>query len=210
MMRGRLRGVYMLRLRELRKQKGVSQVELSKVIGVAQPTYSGWESGKFQIDDENKIKLADYFGVTVDYLMGRDSVAPVKGVRIPIYGSVPAGIPLEAIENIEGYEEITPALASKGEYFALKIKGESMAPYILDKDIVVVRKQDAVESGDIAIVLVNSDEATCKMVKISDDGITLIGHNTLVYPPHFYTEKEITTLPIRIIGRVVEVKRSLL
>lgn len=199
----------MLRLRELRKQKGVSQVELSKVIGVAQPTYSGWESGKYQIDDENKIKLADYFGVTVDYLMGRDGVIPVKGVRIPIYGSVPAGIPLEAIENIEGYEEITPALASKGEYFALKIKGESMAPYILDKDIVIVRKQDAVESGDIAIVLVNSDEATCKMVKIGDDGITLIGHNTLAYPPHFYSQKEITTLPVRIIGRVVEVKRSL-
>lgn len=200
----------MLRLRELRKQRGVSQVDLSKVIGVAQPTYSGWESGKFQIDDENKIKLADYFGVTVDYLMGRDGIPqPVKGVRIPIYGSVPAGIPLEAIENIEGYEEITPALASKGEYFALKIKGESMSPYILDKDIVIVRKQDAVESGDIAIVLVNSDEATCKMLKISDDGITLIGHNTLAYPPHFYSQKEIATLPVRIIGRVVEVKRSL-
>lgn len=200
----------MLRLRELRKQRGVSQVELSKVIGVAQPTYSGWESGKFQIDDENKIKLADYFNVTVDYLMGRDSIPQsVKGVRVPIYGSVPAGIPLEAIENIEGYEEITPALASKGEYFALKIKGESMSPYILDRDIVIVRKQDAVESGDIAIVLVNGDEATCKMVRLGDDGITLIGHNTLAYPPHFYSQKEIATLPVRIIGRVVEVKRSL-
>ena len=201
----------MLRLRELRKQKGVSQVEISKVIGVAQPTYSGWESGKFQIDDENKIKLADYFSVSIDYMMGRDDIQPpVKGVRIPIYGSVPAGIPLEAIENIEGYEEITPALASKGEYFALKIKGESMSPFILDNDIVIVRKQDAVESGNVAIVLVNGNEATCKMVKIGDDGITLIGHNPLVYPPHFYSQKEIATLPVRIIGRVVEVKRSLI
>lgn len=201
----------MMRLKEMRKQRGVSQTELSKSIGVAQPTYSGWESGKFQIDDESKIKLADYFGVSIDYLMGRDNVPQtVKGVRIPIYGSVPAGIPLEAIENIEGYEEITPALASKGEYFALRIKGESMSPYILDKDIVIVRKQSNIESGDVAIVMVNGDEATCKMVRISDDGITLIGHNPLVYPPHFYTEKEITTLPVRIIGRVVEVKRSLL
>lgn len=201
----------MIRLKKLRKQRGVRQTELAAAIGVAQPTLSGWESGKFQIDDESKIKLADYFGVSIDYLMGRDDIQPqVKGVRVPIYGSVPAGIPLEAIENIEGYEEITPALASKGEYFALKIKGESMSPFILNNDIVIVRKQSEIESGDIAIVLVNGDEATCKTVKISDDGITLIGHNTLVYPPHFYSQKEIATLPVRIIGRVVEVKRSLI
>jgi len=200
----------MIRLKELRKQRGLNQTDLAKAIGIAQPTLSGWESEKFQIDDANKIKLADYFGVSIDYLMGRNDVPQtVKGVRIPIYGSVPAGIPLEAIENIEGYEEITPALARKGEYFALKIKGESMSPYILDRDIVIVRRQESVESGDIAIVLVNGNEATCKMVKIGDDGITLIGHNTLVYPPHFYSQKEIATLPVRIIGRVVEVKRSL-
>lgn len=200
----------MIRLKELRKQRGLNQTDLAKAIGIAQPTLSGWESEKFQIDDANKIKLADYFGVSIDYLMGRNDVPQtVKGVRIPIYGSVPAGIPLEAIENIEGYEEITPALASKGQYFALKIKGESMSPYILDRDIVIVRRQDTVESGDIAIVLVNGNEATCKMVKIGDNGITLIGHNTLVYPPHFYSQKEIATLPVRIIGRVVEVKRSL-
>ena len=200
----------MIRLKELRKQRGLNQTDLAKAIGIAQPTLSGRESEKFQIDDANKIKLADYFGVSIDYLMGRNDVPQtVKGVRVPIYGSVPAGIPLEAIENIEGYEEITPALASKGEYFALKIKGESMSPYILDRDIVIVRKQESVESGDIAIVLVNGNEATCKMVKIGDDGITLIGHNTTVYPPHFYSQKEIATLPVRIIGRVVEVKRSL-
>lgn len=201
----------MIRLKELRKQRGLNQTDLAKAIGIAQPTLSGWESEKFQIDDANKIKLADYFGVSIDYLMGRNDVPQtVKGVRIPIYGSVPAGIPLEAIENIEGYEEITPALASKGEYFALKIKGESMSPYILDRDIVIVRRQESVESGDIAIVLVNGNEATCKMIKIGDDGITLIGHNTLVYPPHFYSQKEIATLPVRIIGKVVEVKRSLI
>ena len=201
----------MIRLKELRTQRGLNQTDLAKAIGIAQPTLSGWESEKFQIDDANKIKLADYFGVSIDYLMGRNDVPQtVKGVRIPIYGSVPAGIPLEAIENIEGYEEITPALASKGEYFALKIKGESMSPYILDRDIVIVRKQESVDSGDIAIVLVNGNEATCKMVKIGDYGITLIGHNTLVYPPHFYSQKEIATLPVRIIGRVVEVKRSLI
>lgn len=196
-----------MRLKEARKAARMTQAEVAKILGVNQNTYSYWETGKTKIDNVSLSKLAEIFNVSIDYLL--DIQPPVKGVRVPIYGSVPAGIPLEAIENIEGYEEITPALASKGEYFALKIKGESMSPYILDRDIVIVRKQDAVESGDIAIVLVNGDEATCKTVKINDNGITLIGHNPLVYPPHFYTEKEITTLPVRIIGKVVEVKRSL-
>ena len=196
-----------MRLKEARKAARMTQAEVAKILGVNQNTYSYWETGKTKIDNVSLSKLAEIFNVSIDYLL--DIQPPVKGVRVPIYGSVPAGVPLEAIENIEGYEEITPALASKGEYFALKIKGESMSPFILDKDIVIVRRQDAVESGNVAIVLVNGNEATCKIVKIGDDGITLIGHNTLVYPPHFYSQKEITTLPVRIIGRVVEVKRSL-
>ena len=196
-----------MRLKEARKAARMTQAEVAKILGVNQNTYSYWETGKTKIDNVSLSKLAEIFNVSIDYLL--DIQPPVKGVRVPIYGSVPAGVPLEAIENIEGYEEITPALASKGEYFALKIKGESMSPFILDKDIVIVRRQDAVESGNVAIVLVNGNEATCKIVKIGDDGITLIGHNTLAYPPHFYSQKEITTLPVRIIGRVVEVKRSL-
>ena len=196
-----------MRLKEARKAARMTQAEVAKILGVNQNTYSYWETGKTKIDNISLSKLAEIFNVSIDYLL--DIQPPVKGVRVPIYGSVPAGVPLEAIENIEGYEEITPALASKGEYFALKIKGESMSPFILNNDIVIVRKQSEIESGDIAIVLVNGDEATCKTVKISDDGITLIGHNTMVYPPHFYSQKEIATLPVRIIGRVVEVKRSL-
>lgn len=196
----------MNRLKEFRTLHKKTQQDVADYLKVNRTTYTKWETGTHEPDAETFVKLAVYYGTTVDDLIG---IAPVKGVRVPVYGSVPAGIPLEAIENIEGYEEITPALASKGEYFALKIHGESMSPYILDKDVVIVRKQDSVESGDIAIVLVNGDEATCKMVKITGDGITLIGHNTTVYPPQFYSQKEIATLPVRIIGRVVEVKRSL-
>ena len=196
----------MNKLKEIRQRCKRTQQEVADYLSVDRSTVTKWEGGKYDPDNETLVKLATYYSTTVDELLG---VAPVKGIRIPIYGSVPAGIPLEAIENIEGYEEITPALASKGEYFALKIKGESMSPFILDNDIVIVRKQSEIESGDIAIVLVNGDEATCKTVKISDDGITLIGHNTLVYPPHFYSQKEIATLPVRIIGRVVEIKRCL-
>ena len=197
----------MNKLKEIRQGCKRTQQEVADYLSVDRSTVTKWEGGKYDPDSETLVKLAIYYGTTVDELLG---VAPVKGVRVPIYGSVPAGIPLEAIENIEGYEEITPALASKGEYFALRIRGESMSPFILDNDVVIVRRQDSVDSGNVAIVLVNGSDATCKIVKISDDGITLIGHNTLVYPPHFYSQKEIATLPVRIIGRVVEVKRSLI
>lgn len=228
----------MLRLKDLRKQKKISQTELAKILGVAQPTLSGWESGKFQIDDTNKIKLADFFNVSVDYLLGRDvgqeiisqsgiqvmppyrevtiggskhvvdltNIAAVKGISIPVLGSVPAGIPLEAITDVLDYEEISPALAARGEYFALKIKGNSMAPRICDGDVVIVKKESAIDNGDVAIIMVNGNEATCKEVQFSKAGITLVGWNVTEFQPIFYTKEDVETLPVRIVGRVVEVR----
>ena len=84
-----------------------------------------------------------------------------------------------------------------------------MEPQILDNDVVICKCQSDVESGDIAIILVNGDEATCKQIKKSQEGVTLIGFNPLVYPPHFYSNKEIEELPVNVIGKVVELRRSL-
>lgn len=83
-----------------------------------------------------------------------------------------------------------------------------MEPRIEDGEIVIVKQQEDVECGDVAIVLVNGDEATCKQVKKSPEGITLIGFNPVVYPPHFYSNKEIEELPVRVIGRVVESRKK--
>ena len=130
-------------------------------------------------------------------------------MRIPVLGRVVAGIPIEATENILGYEEITEHMAATGEYFALRIKGDSMCPNICDGDIVIVKKQDAVEDGDIAIVLVSGEEATVKKIKIGSNGITLIGFNLSVYEPHFYTSEEIEKFPVTIIGKVVELRRKI-
>ncbi len=127
-----------------------------------------------------------------------------QGVRIPVLGRVVAGIPLEAIEEIEDYEEIPRKMAASGEFFALKIKGRSMEPKLTEGDIVIVRKQEDVDSGDTAIVLVNGDEATVKQIKKTEAGIMLIGFNVEVYQPHFYSNEQIEALPVRIIGKVVE------
>ena len=132
-----------------------------------------------------------------------------QAVKIPVLGTVVAGLPMEAIENIVDYEEITPALAAQGEFFALRIKGQSMEPRICEGDVVIVKKQEDIESGDTAIVLVNGDEATVKKVKKTEEGITLIANNIAVYSPHFYSNKEIEELPVRIIGKVVELRGKL-
>lgn len=129
-----------------------------------------------------------------------------KGIRIPVLGRVVAGIPVEAIEEIIDWEEIPQKLASTGKFFALRVCGHSMEPRILEGDVVIVRQQEDVESGDIAIVLVNGDEATVKRVKKQEDGITLIATNTSVYEPHFYSNQEIRDLPVRILGKVVELR----
>lgn len=106
-----------------------------------------------------------------------DKEKPRHARKIPVLGSVIAGIPIEAIEDIIDWEEIPEEMSKRGECFALMIKGDSMTPSIQEGDVVIVRKQSDVDSGDIAIVLVNGFEATCKQVMKSSDGITLISFN---------------------------------
>lgn len=200
-------------IKRARELKGLTQDELAKRMGYkSRSTIARIENGDNDVSQSKLKKFADILDVSIDFLLDDGSkklqIPHARGIRIPILGRVVAGIPLEAITDIEGYEEITPKMASLGEYFALRIKGHSMEPRIEDGEIVIVKQQEDVECGDVAIVLVNGDEATCKQVKKSPDGITLIGFNPVVYPPHFYSNKEIEELPVRVIGRVVESRKT--
>ena len=199
----------MLRLREARKAKGLTQVEVSRIIGISQNGYSDWETGKNRVDARSLGRLAELYGVTVNYLLGIDeNDAPAKGVRIPVLGSVAAGIPIEAIQDIVDYEEIDADMAAAGEYFGLRIKGSSMEPRIREGDVVIVRRQEEAETGDTVVVLVNGDSATVKRIKIEPNGIALIPHNP-AYDTRFYSAAEIELLPVRIIGKVVELRGKL-
>ena len=120
----------MNRLALLRKSKNMSQTELGKKFGAAQNTVSQWERGTREPDYEMLQALAEFFGASTDYLLGRtdysDIPAPTtKGKWIPVLGNVQAGIPIEAIEDIIGYEEISNEMAQSGDYFALRIRGDS-------------------------------------------------------------------------------------
>lgn len=126
-----------------------------------------------------------------------------KGKIIPVLGDVAAGVPIEAIEDILDYEEISNVMAKTGEYFGLRIKGDSMSPRIVEGDVVIVRQQNDAENGDLVIVLVNGDSATCKRLMKYKDGISLISFNP-AYEPMTFSKDEIINKPIKIIGKVVE------
>lgn len=193
-------------IKRARLKAQISQDELAKRLGYkSRSTIAKIESGENDLTQKKVAAFAKALNVSIDFLMDGDSNENnSKGVRIPVLGRVVAGIPLEAIEDIEDYEEIPRKMASSGEFFALKIKGRSMEPKLTEGDIVIVRKQEDVDSGDTAIVLVNGDEATVKQIKKTEAGIMLIGFNMDVYQPHFYSNEQIEALPVRIIGKVVE------
>lgn len=198
------------RIKYLRKRMGWSQETLSEKTGISRPSIAKYETN-VRSPKRNIDKFSDVFNVTTDYLLCKtDSPYPgSKGNKIPVLGKISAGIPFEAIQSIDDYEEIPVLWGDPREYFALRIQGHSMEPRIWDGDIVIVHKQNDVDSGDIAVVLVDGCDATVKQIKKSDEGLTLIGFNLSVYPPHFYTAKEVRDLPVRIMGHVREVRGKL-
>lgn len=199
------------RLKELRVGAGLSQASLATALSVAQNTVCNWENGSREPNFQTTQRIASFFNVSIDYLMGAvneptasaSTSSSTPWPSIPILGNVAAGTPAEAVESIIGYEEISPTLAATGEFFALRVDGDSMEPRMKKGDIVIVRKQEDVESGDIAVVLVNGDAATIKRIKKRPEGLMLIPSNPS-FEPMFYTNEEINTLPVSIIGKVVE------
>lgn len=191
-------------IRELRLKKGLSQTELAEVCGVHQTAVSQWEKGRTTPDAESLRRLAEALGVSADQILGTAGEG-VKRHLVPVLGYVRAGIPLEAIEEIIDYEEITPETAALGEHFGLKITGESMMPRFCPGDVVIVRRQTDVDNGDIAVVLVNGLDATVKKVIKTGSGIMLMPLNS-VYEPTVYMNEEIDALPVSIIGKVVELR----
>lgn len=128
-----------------------------------------------------------------------------KSIKIPVLGYVRAGIPIDAVEEILDYEEISQEMASQGEYFALSVKGDSMEPRIQEGDVVIVRKQSDVDSGEIAVVLVNGNDATVKKFVKHENGVSLVAFNAK-YEPMFYTCAEVECKPVTVLGKVVELR----
>jgi repressor LexA len=149
----------------------------------------------------------DLTNITIDN--ARYIETTTKTVKIPILGKVPAGVPIEAIEDIIGYEEIPASMLRDGNnYFSLKIDCDSMYPDYKTGDIIIIRQQSDCNSGDDCVVMVNGDDATFKRVVKQEKSIILKPLNN-EYEPYYFDEYEIMTKPVKIIGVAVEVRRKL-
>ena len=154
------------------------------------------------MDIDSLLKLMDG---TQPVALLNSTPSKTKSITINVLGRVAAGIPIEAVEDIIDTEEITEELASTGEFFGLQIRGDSMEPRMCAGDVVIVRQQDDAESGDIVIAIINGNDATCKRLRKYRDGIELISNNPS-YEPMFFSNKEIQEKPVKIIGKVVELR----
>lgn len=193
-------------LKFFRMRENLSQSELAEKLGVAASTISMYEVGKREPDFETEEKIADFFNTDLNTLRGRDNEAK-SGVIVNVLGRVAAGIPIEAIENIIDTEEITEDLSKTGKFFGLRIQGDSMEPDIHNGDTVIVRQQDDAENDEIVIALVNGNDGVCKRLKKYDKSLALVSLNAK-YEPMYFSQEEIVDTPVRIIGKVVELRRK--
>lgn len=183
-----------------------SRQEMCTALGVKYTTFSDWVNAKTYPRIDKIELMANYFGISKASLVELEHFhKKSKGVEIPVLGRVAASVPYHMMEEVLDYEKIDPKLASTGEFFALRIKGESMMPRICDGDVVIIKVQSDAESGDTVIATINGDDATCKRLKKYNDSIMLIANNPN-YEPIVYDQKDIVEKPVTIIGKVVELR----
>lgn len=195
-------------VKKLTAEQNMSMSELARRVGIAKSAISRYFNGTRELPLNKIGDFASALHTTPDYLLGMEyEPQPPQGLKIPVLGTVAAGIPISAVEDILDYEEVPQSWESQGEFFGLRIKGDSMKPDINDGDTVIVRQQSTANNGDVVIALVNGDDATCKKFEKLDNGIMLISNNS-EYSPMYFSNEEVTTKPVVIIGRVVELRRK--
>lgn len=205
-------------LKKLRKQHKMSQEQLASLLNVKQNTISNWENGKSDIDNESLFMLAKIFNCSIEELLCKESSTTLSNIYstsvilYDVIGKVSAGYNGQAVEEYTGETEYIPTELLRGlpkeDYFVLEVKGDSMYPKLLDGDRVLVQRTNSVDSGSIAIVLYDGDEATIKKVVYENgcDWIDLIPLNSKYQPKRISgTDLE----QCRILGKVVNLTRKI-
>ena len=209
------------RLNEAIRINNIKPIELSEKTGIDKSKISSYMSGRYKAKQDGIYLLAKALNVSEAWLMGLDvpmqrittNIQPLdketkSSAIVFIYGTIPAGVPMECIEDIIDTEEIDSDMLKGGkQYFGLKIKGDSMYPEYLDNDTIILEKVDDCESGDDCVVMVNGNDGTFKRVFKNENGIILQPLNNS-YQPMIYTNEQIENLPVRVIGKIVELRRK--
>ncbi len=191
-------------IKKRRSELGLTLLDIAKKMEVNEATVQRWESGNIKSLRQGRLaQLAEILKVSPAELMGWTNER--QRHLIPVLGDVPAGIPIEAATNIIDYEEISEEMARAGDHFALRIRGDSMEPRFKEGDVVIVRKQETVDNGQVAVVMVNGNDATVKKFYKTAAGVMLVGNNP-TFTPLNYTPEQVEQLPVRVIGRVVELR----
>jgi lexA repressor len=194
-------------VKKMTAEQNMSMSELARRVGIAKSAISRYFNGTRELPLNRIGDFASALHTTPNFLLGVKEDTNSQGIKIPVLGTVAAGIPISAVEDILDYEEIPQSWQNQGEFFGLRIKGDSMKPDINDGDTVIVKQQSTANNGDVVIALVNGDDATCKKFEKLDNGIMLISNNS-EYSPMYFSNEEVTTKPVVIVGRVVELRRK--
>lgn len=194
-------------VKKMTAEQNMSMSELARRVGIAKSAISRYFNGTRELPLNRIGDFASALHTTPNFLLGVKEDTNSQGIKIPVLGTVAAGIPISAVEDILDYEEIPQSWQNQGEFFGLKIKGDSMKPDINDGDTVIVKQQSTANNGDVVIALVNGDDATCKKFEKLDNGIMLISNNS-EYSPMYFSNEEVITKPVVIVGRVVELRRK--
>lgn len=218
------------RYAKARDEAGFTDYKVCKACGFGTAVTTNWKKGTYKPKWDKICKIAEVLGadpvwidrgvastllpagMTVtdaqDYEEFREELKdaePPQYISVPILGRVAAGEPIFDEGNVQGYTMLEWHKSEGGMYFALEVTGDSMEPLIHKGATVIVKSRSVAENGEICIVQVNGDEATCKRVYKQDDGVTLVSINP-DYEPMFFTAKQVEQMPVRIIGKVVEAR----
>lgn len=210
------------RFKEALRMRGRTQADICHITGIGKSAISQYMKGSFVPKQQRVYAIAKALNVSESWLMGYDvppepqkepqkepknhslEFVPVEynpTHKIPVLGRISAGLPLYAEQNIEGY--VYTELNGGNEYFGLRVVGDSMnAAGILQGDVIIVRQQEEVEDGEIAVVMVGSDDATVK--RFHQDGTTVVLSPQSYNPSHQAQIYNLKETNVRVIGKIVQ------
>lgn len=186
-------------------KSGIKQAELAEKIMVSQSSLSGYENGKFEPDSKTLLKIANFFHVSVDYILGGDVFLPKEKflMKVPVYKSV-LHFGQKPDPLFFYYQEMDPSCSQTNDYFGLYMDKDFLEPRICTGDLLIARRQSEVPNGSIAVIQTGRDKVVVKKVwKMAGDEIMLLSFNPK-YEPDVYTYEQASSLPVRILGLVVE------
>lgn len=200
-------------IKYLRSKKGLSQQGLADKVGIDRSTISRIENNEIETTIDNAIKIADTLNVSINDLLTKnlsfDNAYFVElddVIKIPIFGTIKAGVPIESQSDILDYVEIPKSWAKGGkQFYGLKISGDSMFPKYQENDIVIFEQTNdtSLYNGKDVAVMINGTESTFKKILVNDQGIVLQPYNS-AYDIMMFPKEKVETLPIRVVGVAVE------